>query len=73
MLPGIAGLMPQNAPEFLAALRQLAAACEFGDSEEQMLCDQLIINCQYVHTGQTLTGIGPDSKATSLVDRDRTA
>lgn len=27
---------------FLATLRELAAACEFGDMEEQMLCDQLI-------------------------------
>lgn len=28
--------------EFLDALRQLAAACEFGDTEEQMLRDQMI-------------------------------
>ncbi|KAK7910413.1 hypothetical protein WMY93_015097 [Mugilogobius chulae] len=28
--------------QFLASLRELAAVCEFGNMEEQMLCDQLI-------------------------------
>lgn len=28
--------------QFLASLHELAALCEFGDMEEQMLCDQMI-------------------------------
>lgn len=38
---------------FLATLRELAAACQFGDMEEQMLCDQLIPSVLPVHTCET--------------------